>query len=263
MKNRLASQHADAAADPDQDFRPILQSLVKARPSIVGVFSDFCRIVACCLAMQTREEEYLQAIQGYSTGELNQLAKAIGFLINEMEAKPFEDVLGMYYTESIASADQSARGEFFTPRSISTMMSRMSMDVEKIKAEGKPVTISDPCCGSGATILACAETLKPRQDLMRVTLQDINPTACDMAYINTTLWGIPAEIILGNTLKVECLARWTNVHWHLVGEEQRRRSLKMLDMIRDLPKPSASPPNANAPPTPPPPSGSDIQLDLF
>jgi hypothetical protein len=42
---------------------------------------------------------------------------------------------------------------------------------------------------------------------------DINRTACDMAFINTTLWGIPTRIIHGNTLSVECWAAWSNIHY--------------------------------------------------
>ena len=214
--------------------------------------------------MQTREEEYLQVIKGYSKGELSDhFARAMGLLVNEMNDKEYADVLGQFYTESIATADQTARGEFFTPPEVSKLMARMTLDIEQIKAAGKPVTICEPCSGSGAIILACAEGLAPDHvDLMRVTMHDINPVACDMAYINTSLWGIPAEIILGNTLSMKFTARWTNIHWHRVGEEQRRKGLRMLDAIRELekpadPKPAAVVANGSAS------TGPQDQLELF
>ncbi len=250
MTKRLTPAHATATS-PDQDFRGILKRIAQTRSSATVVFADFCRVVACCIAMQTREKEYHQAIKGYHKNDLDQLAKAMGLLISEMENRPFEDVLGQYYTQINSNATAQARGEYFTPPAVSSMMARMNLDAEKIKAQGQPVTISDPCCGSGGIILACAQTLAPHVDLMRVTLQDIAPTSCDMAYINTTLWGIPAEILLGDALAPETRHRWTNIHWHRVGEEERRKSLKLLGFIRELedpPTPKPRPPPANTNP---------------
>lgn len=220
-----------------RDFRQVLNALAASRSSIATVFSDFCRVTACCLAMQAREDEYLDAIKGYSKHNLDQLAQAMGLLINEMESKPFEDVLGVYYTEQVAGPDRQRRGEFYTPRNVSVMMAKMNLEPETIRAEGKPVTVSDPCCGSGGMALTCAELMVPDVDLLRFTLQDINPVACDMAYINTTLWGIPAEVILGNALAVERRVRWGNVHWRRVGEDQWRRGLRMLDLMQEFSKP--------------------------
>jgi hypothetical protein len=48
---------------------------------------------------------------------------------------------------------------------------------------------------------------------LRVTAIDISRTACDMAFINTTLWGIPTRIIHGNTLSQEYWAAWSNIHY--------------------------------------------------
>jgi hypothetical protein len=35
----------------------------------------------------------------------------------------------------------------------------------------------------------------------------------DMAFINTTLWGIPTRVIHGNALSMECWAAWSNIHY--------------------------------------------------
>jgi|TARA_B100001989_G_C24440593_1_gene413737 hypothetical protein len=260
----MSPEHKKAASKPsDTDFRAVLRSIAHTRSSIVSVFSDFCRIVACSLAVGTREDEYFDAIKGYSKSDLNQFAKALGLLVHEMESRPFEDVLGMFYTEIHSAVTRNDRGEFYTPPAISSLMARLAFDPEKIKTDQTPFSISDPCCGSGGIILSCAEAIAPHVYLMRATLQDISPVACDMAYINTTLWGIPAEIILGDTLKLECLDRWTNIHWHRVGEEQRRKSLKILDAIRDLTQPHAAPTEDVEPQNKPPPAGPHIQLKLF
>ncbi|MEM6260707.1 MAG: N-6 DNA methylase [Planctomycetota bacterium] len=263
MPGDLTDQHDGALGKPI-DFREVLRGLARERASLSAVFADFCRITACCLAAQTREDEYLQAIKGYTAEEFDQLAQAMTGLIDEMDGHPFADVLGPFYTETIASADRQARGEFYTPGSVSTMMGRMTLDPEAFIAAGQVVTVCDPCCGSGGMVLACAQPLAPAHvDLLRVTLQDINPVACDMAYINTSLWGIPAEIILGNTLTVEAVKRWANIHWYRVGEPQRQQGLRMLDALRGLNEPA----EASARPTVDdqdyPESGIGPQLDLF
>ncbi len=240
MTGRPKKHHARPTGNTRDGFRGVLGALAYTRSSISTVFADFCRITACCLAVQTREDEYLETIKPYARHDLDQLAKAMALLIEEMETKPFEDVLGTYYTEVVAGSDRHRRGEFYTPGNVSAIMAKMSLDPEAIRAEGKPVTMSDPCCGSGGIVLACAKLMAPDIDLLRVTLQDINPVACDMAYINMTLWGVPAEVILGNSLAMETRSRWANIHWHRVGEEERRRGQRMLDQLRQL----TSPPEA-------------------
>lgn len=143
------------------------------------------------------------------------------------------------------------------------MMAKMTLDPEAIKAGGKPVTVCDPCCGSDGMVLACAQPLAPDHiDLLRVTLQDINPVACDMAYINTTLWGIPAEVILGNTLTLEVASRWANIHWHRVGEPQRRQGIRMLNAFKEVCEPSKLETPASRRPAPPD-IGTGNPLDLF
>lgn len=219
------------------DFRKILESIAHTRGSIVSIFSDFCRIAACTLSCQTREVEYLEAIQGYSKDELNDIAKALAGLIEEMENNPFEDVLGAFFQEIGSKSTTQARGDFFTPPCVSELMARLSLNPEKILAEGKPVTVNEPACGSGGMILACAKIMAPRQDLLRVTMQDLNPDACNMAYINSTLWGIPAEILQGNTLTIEFSNHCKNIHWFRVGEDQRKRVLKTQDVLNQMTEP--------------------------
>ena len=193
---------------PREDFRKIITELSRKRGGHLEVFQDFCRIVACTLAVQTREEEYLLVAKRYDREELGKFSEALGGLIAEMEEHPFADILGPYYTEINSSATAKARGEYYTPPEVSEVMARMlfssggegSPRVDQAIEEGKPITVQDPACGSGGMILAMAKSFGPKKavDLLRVTLIDVSPTACDMAYINTTLWGIPSKILQGN-----------------------------------------------------------------
>jgi methylase of polypeptide subunit release factors len=85
--------------------------------------------------------------------------------------------------------------------------------MESLPAEG-PITVCEPACGAGAMILSLAEACSPKvRRRLRVTAIDINRTACDMAFINTTLWGIPTRVIHGDSLAAKYWAAWSNIHY--------------------------------------------------
>lgn len=196
------------------DFRKILES-ISHRHEIRRVFDAFTRFAACCLAVQTREAEYLEEAKHWEKPELELFGKALGALILEMESKPFEDVLGRHYMEyALSSKGQQWNGEFHTAKTICDLMARMTVgNMESLPAEG-PITVCEPACGAGAMIISLAEACSPEvRRRLRVTAIDINRTACDMAFINTTLWGVPTRIIHGNSLSLECWAAWSNIHY--------------------------------------------------
>ncbi|MEO0447038.1 MAG: N-6 DNA methylase [Verrucomicrobiota bacterium] len=198
-------------------------------------------MVACCYSAGQRKEEYLSVAGHYEKEELTKMAKAMAMLVNEMEAHPFRDVLGPYCTEITAKSTVAARGEFHTPQEVAEVMARLSLNPDEVIEKGKPITVSDPCCGSGGLVLSLAKLFAPKAegepshvDLIRATLVDVNPIAADMAFINTTLWGIPAEIILGNSLQLELRAGWKNLHWARVGEDQRRETENMVGKMQEV-----------------------------
>ena len=89
-------------------------------------------------------------------------------------------------------------------------------------------------------ILKVAEKFAPVEegqpsyvDLIRVTASDISPTACDMSLINFTLWGIPAEVCHQNTLSLETWGHWQNIHWHRVGENERRAFREFSKLLQN------------------------------
>ena len=195
-------------------FHQILQRLSR-RHDLRRVFDAFTRLAACALAAQTREAEYLEEAKHWEKAELDLFAEALGALTNEMESHPFEDILGGYYMEfAVSQQGQKWHGEFHTPKAVCDLMARMTLgDPASFPIEG-PISVCEPACGAGAMILSLAEACPPEiRRRLRVTAIDINHTACDMAFINTTLWGIPTRVIHGNTLSVECWAAWSNIHY--------------------------------------------------
>ncbi len=199
---------------PVGDFRKLLERLAH-RHDTRSIFDAFVRFAACAVAVQTREAEYLEEAKCWDKSELELFAEAFGTLVNEMEAQPFTDLLGGYYMEfALSSKGQQWNGEFHTPKTVCDMMAMMTMaDMERLPAD-QPINVCEPACGSGAMILSIGQVCPPEmRRRLRVTAIDINRTACDMAFINTTLWGIPARIIHGNTIANQFWAAWSNIHY--------------------------------------------------
>jgi len=218
----------------DNSYRTIIERIARTKSSAITVFADFCRIAACCLSAGSREDEYIEAIKSYSKDELTELSKALALLISEMESKPFTDILGTYYLDIASHSSKQSRGEFYTPPEISKLMAMITVDAKSVIEKGKPITVNEPACGAGGMMLALAEHFAPNHvDLLRVTCQDINPVGVDMCYINMTLWGIPATMICGDTIRGTVNNSWKNIHWHRVGEDQRQAVEQMLDFVKN------------------------------
>jgi len=230
-------------SDGKRDFRTVLEEIAYGKGSLITVFSDYACMAACAYAMQTREKEYLSVAGRYSREELERFAKAMAFMVEEMEQKPFEDLLGAYQCDVQSKLSRDLGGEFYTPGAIGELMAKVGADVLEAVNRGRPVSINDPASGSGGLILSLAQEFAKAQavDLMRVTCQDISKIACDMAYINTTLWGVPARIIWGDTLRRTVEAKWENIHWHRVGEPMRERLSDIMDMESSDPAEGVTP----------------------
>lgn len=203
-----------ARKPPSGDFRKILER-VSHRHDTRSVFDTFTRFAACALAVQTREAEYLEEAKRWERADLDLFGQALGALVLEMESKPFEDVLGRHYMEfALSSKGQQWNGEFHTPKTVCDLMARMVLGDTGSLPTDRPITVCEPACGAGAMILSLAEACPPEtRRRLRVTAIDINRTACDMAFVNTTLWGIPTRVFHGNTLSQEYWAAWSNIHY--------------------------------------------------
>lgn len=202
-------------SDKPSDFRKILEQVSRSHDTR-RVFDGFVRLAACTLAAQTREPEYLEEAKRWTREELSLFGDALGALILEMERHPFEDLIGCYYMEfALSTKGQQWNGEFHTPHSICELMAKMTLDgVLESKAPEETITICEPACGAGAMILALGKACPPeRRRKLRVVAIDINRTACDMTFINTTLWGIPTCVIHGNTISMQMWAEWKNIHY--------------------------------------------------
>ena len=126
-------------------------------------------------------------------------------------------MLGSFYEDNCQSKSTATRsGEYYTPEVLCDAMAHMLWS-EDIMPKDHPLTVQEPACGSGRMILALAKVMteaKIPPIHMRAQCIDVSKTGCDMCYINTTIWGIPAEIVHGNALSNECWCRWKNIFYY-------------------------------------------------
>lgn len=76
----------------------------------------------------------------------------------------------------------------------------------------RAITVCEPAAGAGAMILSLAQACSPDvRRRLRVTAMEINSVACNMCFINTTLWYIPCRVFCGDTLRMEFHHAWSNL----------------------------------------------------
>lgn len=179
------------------------------------VFNDFCEIAAITLRQvfernPANEERYLKLIRRYEPEEQKQFARLLALTAQALTEKP-RDFLGECFHE--LELHNRYKGQFFTPFDVSRMMAKMSLAgvEEQIRKHGY-VELNEPTCGSGGMVIAAVEEVKAAGfnpvHVFFAVAQDIDRKCCNMTYIQLSLLAIPAAVIWGDTLIVECREQW-------------------------------------------------------
>lgn len=205
MAKRVGSQS-------DQPFIKLYRELTY-RWTPWEVWQDFVTMYACAISnavdkshLNEREAMYLKRIQKYNKKEQELFPQLAAEVVLALEKNPEQDFLGKIFMELNLSNDSG--GQFFTPYNVCRMMAEMTVGdvVTHVKKHGY-ITINDPACGAGATLIAAVHAAaKPLseagfnwQNHVLVTAQDIDYTVALMCYIQLSLLGVAAYIKIGNT----------------------------------------------------------------
>ncbi|AWX05162.1 N-6 DNA methylase [Citrobacter freundii] len=209
------------------------------------VFCDFITLSASELDLArilTPEniERSRKVCERYEAADIQKMHDLFILMVCALDAK-FHDFLGAIFME--LELGSNGMGQYFTPYSVQSMMARMMMPgvKESIRREGF-VTVSDPASGAAGMIIAYAECLLDagydHSNHMFGSCIDIDPIAADMAFVQLSLLGIPAEVITGNTLTMNLhRARYTPVYyWNDFKNklEFQRRMKAMKDFMYGL-----------------------------
>ena len=186
------------------------------------VFKDFVTMAACSLHNgvhkdDAREEEYLRIIGQYKPDDQQAFPKLLAQLVAALDEEP-RDILGPLYMElEIANKDA---GQFFTPPELSELMAQMTFTPELDKLETQAfITAGEPAAGAGGMILALVKVMITAGhnpvDKLWVQAIDVDRMATLMCYIQLSLWNVPAEVIVGNTLSWDIREVWYTPAHHL------------------------------------------------
>lgn len=209
-----------------QRTKPLVRLIEQAaqRHSIWQVFSDFLEMSAISISSpvdpvhwEEREKRYMETIKRYSREELDLFPQMFEGLVEALEQCTQEgrldDILGKVFHE--LELHNKYKGQFFTPMSVCDMMGMISADgtdiAHALEKQGY-FTVCEPCVGSGAMILGMVNALSKMGvnycQQMVVTGVDIDLKCVHMAYLQLSLYGIPAVVIHGNSLTCEEWSRW-------------------------------------------------------
>lgn len=194
----------------DKEFITLFNRLV-GRRSNWEVWNDFLTMAAIAFAnvMPTserteREDRYLSIIRSYEKEEQEIFPQLLSVVTMAFEDNPKQDFLGNLYTE--LNLNQHQKGQFFTPYHICEFMAEIQNGGDlKSEVEQKGfISVSDPACGAGALLIAFANSARAHgvnyQEKVLFVAQDIDATAAKMCYIQLTLLGCSACIIIGDSL---------------------------------------------------------------
>ena len=231
------------------------------------VWRDFVIMAACALhnglyKEETREAEYLEIIYRYEKADQERFPLLLAHLIELLQEAP-KDTLGPLYMElEIGSKD---RGQFFTPPELSEAMARMTFGAELSALEGKPfITVQEPACGAGGMVLALVKVLIEAghnpADKLFVHCIDVDRVAALMCFIQLTLWHVPAEVVVGNTLTLETREVWYTPAYHLGFWHNRLRSERLEEAAKP-PTPPADVEPVEADEPRPEPNYEEHQID--
>lgn len=178
------------------------------------IWRDFITMFACSLSnpldkthFEKREALYLNIIKKYNKKEQEVFPELAAKTILALEDNPEQDFLGSIFMR--LNLGNEHNGQIFTPYNICELMAETTMvDVlKKVNIDGY-ISINDPCCGAGATLIAGIHAAKKQlervnlnyQNHILVVAQDIDETVALMCYIQLSLLGVAGYVKVGNSL---------------------------------------------------------------
>lgn len=192
--------------------KPAIENIVNLIKKFDGsrnvqrVFTDWVKLSALSISQQvvhmdSREQEYMDTARGYTKEELLRFSEMTAFLC-ELFEQGFDDYLGKIYMQ--ISAGNKHTGQFFTPFNVAELTAEAALTNE---VPERDITLNEPSCGGGATILAAVKALHERgicyQRRLKVTANDLDWSCVYMAYMQLALIGVDAVVYQGNSLTAE------------------------------------------------------------
>lgn len=178
------------------------------------VWTDFITAAAISIANSVdisgevhdkREKEYKECIKRLDG--VDNAWELFNYVVQALDNDQEQDFLGGLYMN--LDLGSHWHGQFFTPYDICRAMAKISLNGGERDAKTEIldhgyISINDPACGAGATLIAAANQLRNQYinyqtDALFVG-QDIDRIAGMMCYIQLSLLGCAGYVVIANTL---------------------------------------------------------------
>lgn len=220
--------------------------------SIWNVFEDWLKVCSISISntvdwthQAEREEQYLETIDKYTPEEQKILTKTFAELVNALQIEATSsgpcDLLGKVFHS--LELHNKYHGQFFTPFHICEFMGEVALGdggeagnatQDSLTQKGY-VSVCEPCVGSGGMVLGFAKAMHNNKlnycNQMVAYCCDIDIKCVHMAYLQLSLYGIPAVIIHGNSLTNEEWSRWYTPVYMVNGWPMRETTNELLQSI--------------------------------
>lgn len=149
-----------------REFAKLFSSFT-GKYSRYSVWQDFVWMAACAISnavdhryAEQREARYMEIVKKYSEQEADIFPTLFGLMVSGMEEDPDQDFLGeLYMTLELGN---NHAGQFFTPYDVCVAMTKVTMEESNVRAfidKQGYISINDPACGAGATLVSAANIL--------------------------------------------------------------------------------------------------------
>lgn len=194
--------------DHQKNFLKIFNGLT-GKHSRWEIWEDFVTLTAIEISNSTdkvnateRTKMYQTIISKYSAKERDGMAEMLAEVVMGMEQNPDQDFLGSLYMMCELGNDHA--GQFFTPYDVCRCMAEITFDPKLHPDMEGFISVSDPACGAGATLLAFLNVCKRRNicyhNKVLVIAQDIDFIVGLMCYIQCSFMGCAGYVVIGDTL---------------------------------------------------------------
>lgn len=163
------------------------------------------------------EDQYLKIVGKYEREEVQQFPKLLSLTTMALDTE-FCDFLGTIFME--LELPNKFGGQFFTPYELSKFTAQVTFSDYDSDTD-EVIEFNEPAVGAGSFVIAVCEMLHEKgvnfQNRLKVTAQDSDYMVFCMAYTQLSLIGCPAQLVHGNTLKLENKQTWYTPMWYLRG----------------------------------------------
>ena len=206
------------------EFQKVFSRLCDTK-SAWQVWSDFVEMTAISISntveirekvKQEREARYMTIIGTYTKKEQAIFPELVNILVQSLQRSSEQDFLGEMFMS--LELGNHWKGQFFTPYCVCKAMAAINIEDAKDKVtQNGYITINDPACGAGATLIAVRNALslaKIGGTQAFFIGQDIDRTAAMMCYVQLSLLGCAGYVVVADTMRYPITGKtlWPNLN---------------------------------------------------